>query len=896
MTMPVLATKLFVPPQRHQAVERPRLTAKLVEGARTGRKLTLISAPAGFGKTTLLGQWIAVASQTYPAMRVAWLSLEESDNDPARFLAYLIAALHQADPSISVGDPSAQQPVEAALTAIVNGVSQSDQKILLVLDDFQLIGDASVRDAVGFLLDHLPSSLHIAISSRSDPLLPVARLRARGELTELRAADLRFTADEASAFLNTAMGLALSKEDVGALEARTEGWIAGLQLAALSMQDRADVSGFISAFTGSNRFVIDYLIEEVLERAPLEVREFLVQTAILERLSGPLCDAVTGHPNGAEMLDSLERANLFVAPLDDQREWYRYHQLFADVLKVRLLAQGLEHVAELHGRASKWYERNGFADDAIRHAFEAGDYPRAARVIESTIPGIRKSRMDATFLGWLALLPEDAIKRRPVLEVFSAWLSMIGGNPAAVEPRLKHAEQLLTGGGGTAHDSEAGEELRSLPVTIAVYRAALAMASGDHEGIKTHANQALALASPDDHLGRGGAAGLLGLASWANGELGAGVEAFGECTASLRRAGNLTDALSTTMVIADMLLPLGRLREAAAAYEAALSEALERGCGGQPTADLRAGLSELLRERDMLTAAVDQLAESEALGEAARSHEHRYRWFVAMARVKETQGQLDTAFELLAEAEQHYRHGFFPESRPIGGLKARVRIGQGRLPEAMVWVIDQDLSTSGELSYLREFGHITLARLLIAQHTADPSSGAATEASGLLARLLDAAEAGGRIGSANEILVLQSLAFEAQGQTSLALEPLARVLDRAEPEGYVRLFLDEGAPMLRLLRAAAGAGIRPDYVRRLSQALRQEEGAGGEQQTAAEPLSERELHVLRLLATPLSGPEIARELHVSLNTMRTHTKHVFAKLEVTSRAAAVRRAEAIGLI
>lgn len=267
-----------------------------------------------------------------------------------------------------------------------------------------------------------------------------------------------------------------------------------------------------------------------------------------------------------------------------------------------------------------------------------------------------------------------------------------------------------------------------------------------------------------------------------------------------------------------------------------------------------------------------------------------------MARAKEAEGHFDAAYELLSKAEQHYRRGFFPESRPIGGLKARVRIAQGRLPEAMVWVIDQDLSAVGELSYLREFGHITLARLLIAQHIADPSSGAATKATGLLARLLDAAEAGGRIGSANEILVLQSLAFEAQGQTSLALEPLARALDRAEPEGYVRLFLDEGAPMLRLLRAAAGAGIRPDYVRRLSQALRQEEGAGAERQMVAGPLSERELHVLRLLATPLSGPEIARELHVSLNTMRTHTKHVFAKLEVTSRAAAVRRAEAIGLI
>jgi len=896
MTMPVLATKLFIPPQRHLAVQRPRLIAKLVEGERAGRKLTLISAPAGFGKTTLLSQWIAATTERDPAMRVAWLSLEQSDNDPARFLTYLIAALQQADPSIGVGDPTPQQPLEAVLTAIVNGVSQSHQKILLVLDDFQLIEDVSIRDAVGFLLDHLPSPLHIVIASRSDPLLPVARLRARGQLTELRAADLRFTEDEASAFLNTVMGLDLTQQDVAALEARTEGWIAGLQLAALSMQERDDVSGFISAFTGSNRFVIDYLIEEVLDRAPLEVREFLRQTAILERLNGSLCDAVTGQTTGAEMLESLERANLFVAPLDDRREWFRYHHLFAGVLKVRLQAKGLDQVAELHRRASGWYERNGFAEDAVQHAFEAADYPRAARVIESTIPGVRKSRQDATLLGWLALLPEDIIERRPVLEVFSAWLSLVTGDIPAVEPRLRHAEQLLAGSDGAGiHDSEAGEELRSLPVTIALYRAAVSMASGDQEAIKTHAKRALHVASPDDHLGRGGAAGLLGLASFASGDLAAGVEAFGECRASLRRAGNLTDALSTTMVIGDMLVPLGRLREATAAYESALAEALERSGGGQPTADLHAGLSELLRERNLLPAAIDQLAHSEALGAGAHSHEHRYRWFVAKARVEEAEGHLDAAYELLTEAEQHYRRGFFPESRPIGGLKARVRIVQGRLAEARAWVSDQDLSATGELGYLREFGHVTLARLLIAQHLVDPDVGAAQEATSLLARLLDAAEAGGRMGSATEILVLQSLALEARGQTAQALEPLARALDLAEPEGYVRLFVDEGAPMLRLLRAAAGAGIRPDYVRRLSRALRLTEG-GAPGPAIAEALSERELHVVRLLATEMTGPEIARELYVSLNTMRTHTKHIFLKLEVTSRAAAVRRAEALGLI
>lgn len=897
--MPVLATKLFIPPPRAQAVPRPRLIEQLDKGFRAGRKLTLISAPAGFGKTTLLSEWIAEIRRREPPVRVAWLSLEEGDNFPVRFLTYLLATLHQADPDIGPDGHNAQLSVEAALTALINDVARSPHEIILVLDDFQLIEDASIRDAVAFLLDHLPSTLHVAISSRSDPLLPVARLRVRSELTELRAADLRFTSDEAAAFLNQGMGLSLSREDVAALETRTEGWIAGLQLAALSMQERKDVSGFITAFTGSNRFVIDYLIEEVLQRTPLDVREFLCQTAILDRLSGPLCDAVTGETGSSEMLESLERANLFVVPLDDQRQWYRYHHLFADVLRIRLLAHGPDHVSALHSLASDWYEHNDLPEEAIRHAFAASDFPRAARVIEATIPAVRKSRRDAVLLSWLALLPSNIVRRRPVLSVFSAWSSLVAGDIAAVEPQLSEAEQLLsltTAGGKPAHDSEAGEELQTLPVTIALYRAAVALAKGDPGGIKKHAQQAMDLTMPDDHLGRGAASGLLGLALWASGDLEAGVRAFGECSTSLRLAGNLTDALSTTMVIADMLIPLGRLQETQHAYEEALQQAIEQGNGGQPTADLHAGVSEVFRERNLLATAIEHLTAGEVLGEGAFSHEHRYRWFIGMARVREAEGQLDIAFDLLTEAEQHYRRGFFAESRPIGGMKARVRIAQGRLPDALAWVNEQGLSALDEPSYLREFGHITLARLMIAQHVADPMSGSIHEVTGLLTRLLEAAEAGRRTGSVNEILVLQALAFEADGELTQAIEPLTRALDQAEPEGYVRLFLDEGAAMLRLLRAAAGAGIRPDYVRRLSQALRQTEGTDPTSLPIAEQLSERELHVLRLLATELTGPEIARELYISLNTMRTHTKHIFVKLDVTSRPAAVRRAEALGLI
>jgi LuxR family transcriptional regulator, maltose regulon positive regulatory protein len=899
MSMPVLATKLFVPPPRPHAVQRPRLTARLDEGIRTARKLTLISAPAGFGKTTLLSEWIAATTRTNPATRVAWLSLELDDNDPVRFVTYLFAALHGADPAIGAAERNARHSVEAAMTTIINEVSQTDHPILLVLDDFHLIEDASIRDGIAFLLDHLPAALHVVVASRSDPLLPVARLRARDELTELRAADLRFTLDEAVAFLTTVMGLTLTRDDVAALDARTEGWIAGLQLAALSMQQRTDVSGFISAFTGSNRFVIDYLIEEVLEQAPLPVREFLCETAILDRLNGSLCDAVTGGTGSAEMLESLERANLFVVPLDDNREWFRYHHLFADVLKSRLAAGGPKNLAALHIRASDWYEKKNLFDGAVRHAFEAGDFSRAARVIEATIPEVRKSRNDATLLAWLGRLPIKTVHRRPVLTVFAAWSSLVRGEISAVEPQLAHAERMLAAaeaGDQHAHDSEAGEELRALPVTIALYRAAVAMATGDGPGITLHAQRAMDVAAPDDNLGRGAAAGLLGLAAWAAGDLGAGVAAFAASRTSLRGAGNLTDALSTTMVIGDMLVSLGRLRDYHDGYNDALKESFEHGNGGQPTADLHAGISEVFRERNQLAAAREHLKASEASGDGAFSTEHRYRWFVAKARVKEAEGHPDAALDLLAQAEEHYRLGFSPENRPIGALRARVWITQGRLTEAATWAVEQGLASTDEPTYLHEFEHITLARLLIAQHRSEPAADTPADVGPLLERLLDAAEAGKRAGSATEILMLQALALDARGETALALVPLARCLAQAEPEGYVRLFVDEGAPMLRLLRAAAGAGIQPDYVRQLSQALREEEGAGPAPQPLADALSERELHVVRLLATPMTGPEIARELYVSLNTMRTHTKHIFLKLEVTSRAAAVRRAEALGLI
>jgi LuxR family maltose regulon positive regulatory protein len=885
MAMPVLATKLFAPPPRSHAVSRPRLVARLDDGVAAGRTLTLICAPAGFGKTAALSEWIIARRRADPDLGVGWLSLDESDNDPARFLAYLVAAMDAATGNARTGSSDPTRPAESTLIALVNDAAARPGPLLLVLDDFQLIEDTSVRDAVAFLLEHAPANLHVAIASRSDPLLPIARMRARNELTELRAADLRFTPHEAAQFLAEAAGAGLSAADVAALEARTEGWIAGLQLAALSLRDRPDPSEFVTAFTGSNRFVIDYLMEEVLERAPAHVREFLCQTAILDRLSGPLCDAVTGDTDGADMLGALERANLFVVPLDDRREWFRYHHLFADVLKIRLLARGVPDANELHTRASEWFERHASPEEAIHHALAGSDFPRAARLIESTIPSVRKSRQDATLLAWIALLPPSAIEARPVLRVFAAWASLIAGDLAAVEPQLAAAErQLAAAQDGHPHASEAGDELDALPVTIALYRGALAMAAGDAAAIGFHAQQALDAAASDDHLGRGAAAGMLGLAAWTAGDLEAGTRAFGQSAASLRQAGNLLDALSTTMVVADMLLALGRLSDAQSDYERAIAES----DGAPPAADLHAGLAEVLRQRNELDAAAGHLAIAAAMGAGAFSHEHRYRWAVAAAGLATSRGDLDTALDLLTTADTQFRRGFFPEARPIGGLRARIRIAQGRPADARGWITEQGLTAEAEPAYLDEFGHITLARLLIAEGEQD-------EALALLSRLAVAAEAGGRAGSLIEILILQARVLHAEGQTAAALIPLERAVVLAEPERSTRVFLDEGAPMLTLLRAAAGAGIRPDFVRALSRSLRDTVDSVPVA-SLPDPLSERELSVVRLLATQLSGPEISRELHVSLNTLRTHTKHIFVKLGVNDRAAAVRRAESLGLI
>lgn len=883
MATPVLSTKLFVPPQRPQSVPRSRLIDRLSDGRAAGRKLTLISAPAGFGKTTVVSEWVADVKVREPDVRVAWVSLDEGDNDPSRFLSYLLAALERPPA------PAASSP-KSILTELINEIDQAPSSTILILDDFQTIEGATVRDVVSYLLEHQPSRLHVVIASRSDPLLPLARLRGRGELAELRAADMRFTADEAATFLNQMMGLGLSAVDIDALESRTEGWIAGLQLAALSMREHSEATAFIEAFTGSNRFVIDYLGEEVLQHQPDPVRSFLLRTALLERMCASLCDALTGRTDSGEMLNALERDNLFLVPLDDERRWYRYHHLFADVLRARSLRQDPDRVDDLRRLASTWHEVHDLPEEAIAYALSAGDFLRAAHLIERALPDMRRRRENNTLIAWLKLLPDDTTRRMPVLRAFSAWSMLVARNLDGADRRFSEVEESLKSDDG--HDSLAGEELTKLPATIAAYRAAIAQARGDIDATETHARRALALSPQDDHLSRGSAGGLLGLAFWAKGDLESAVPTFRDAMASLEVAGYLTDAISGTVVMMDMLTVQGRRLAAGDAYERAVSLAAAAGEGRM--IDLQPGRSEVSREENDLESATSILEAVPTPGAHAGVPENRHRWYVAMSRVKEAEGDLAAATVLLDQAERLFLPGYFPDARSISAMRTRIWIKQNRLADASAWAAENALSPDDDPSYMREFHHITLARLLIARYRSHQEAADIADATHLLDKLLDAADAAGRGGSVNEILVLQSLALAAQGRLLDAMAPLRKVLLLAEPEGYVRLFTDEGSPMAALLDEAGRRAILPQYVRRLRRSFAPSALAPGE--TAGASLSTRELAVLKMLATELTGPQIALELLVSLNTLRTHTRHIFEKLAVTTRPAAVRRAREQGLI
>ena len=936
MSEPLLLTKLYIPPPRPKIVLRPRLIERLNEGIHC--KLTLISAPAGFGKTTLVSEWLTGCGQ-----KVAWLSLDERDNDPTRFLTYFISALQTITANIGKGTLAILKspqppPIESILIALLNEITTVPDNFVLVLDDFHVIDSKPVDQALTFLLEHLPPQMSLAITTREDPHLPLARLRARGQLTELRAADLRFTPFEAAEFLDLAMGLNLSPEDIAALETRTEGWIAGLQLAALSMQGHKDTAGFIKSFTGSHHFVLDYLIEEVLHQQSASIQTFLLRTSILDRLCSPLCDAVLGSPSnsGQETLEYLEHANLFIVPLDNERRWYRYHQLFADVLRMHLMAEQPDQVSALHQRASEWYEHNGSAADAIRQALAAKDFERAAILVELAIPGMRRNRQEATVteLGWLKALPDELVHFRPVLSVAYAYALFGGGEPETVEARLRDAEHWLDladpvdpmADMRARPESPAAsmvvvdkEEFRRLPGMIALLRTAQALARGDMPETVKNARRVLDLAPENDYLMLGGAASTLGLAAWANGDLDTARRMTADGMANVRLAGYISPAIGGAIALADIQIAQGRLHKAMTTYERALQWATAPGAPVmRGAADMYVGMSVLHHEHNDLKTATQLLLTSQALGELAGLPQNPYRWCAAMARIREAQGDLDGALNLLDQAGRLYDGNFSPNVRPIAMRKVRVWVAQGRLGEALGWANKQGLTVEDGLGYLHEFDHITLARVLLARYQRDRAGASISGVLGLLERLLKAAEEGGRIGSVIEIQVLQALAYRAQGDLPAALLPLQHALALAGPEGYVRMFLDEGPSMLQLLHEASAHEIMPDYTDKLLAAFEAEKrpilaASPGKSEDKPdlppafpeghrdgepliEPLSQRELKILQLIAQGLSNREIGERLFLALDTIKGHNRKIFDKLQVQSRTEAIARARELGLL
>ena len=731
MAVPLIATKLHVPQARSRAVERPRLRKRLDRA--WDAKVTVLSAPAGFGKTTLLAEWLERSAHAGRA--VAWLSLDQDDNEPALFWPYVVATLREAMAPIH-GDfpdlPGASTPNDSFIAILINQLAGIETPIMLVLDDFHLIEHAEISAKLGTLIEHLPRHVHVVLSTRSDPALPLPRLRALGELVEIRAADLRMTTEETAAYLNDVMGLALSAADTAVLEERTEGWIAALQLAVISLNGRADPSTFIAEFAGTGRYIVDYLVEEVLQRIPAELRHFLFATCILRQFNAGLCGVIVGHSGKARaLLDQLEKQNLFLVPLDDHGQWYRYHHLFSDVLQAHMPTIYRREMPGLHRRASEWFEAHGERSEAIHHAIGSGDFAWAAELLERTIPEMRKHRQEALFRNWMEPIPEEAVLARPLLTVAYVGVLVSLGDFTGVEDRLREAERRLS-------DVANPEALRA---HIELYRTALAQVADDLPAAAQHASRVLELAPADDHLARAGAAGFLGIVSWSNGALDQAAGYWRQCRSGLRLQGHVADVQGTSIALADILTAQGHIGEAIQVCEEALALGTDGGRAiARGVADMHASLCMLYLERGDLVSARSHLDQSLDLGNAVGLPQYPYRSLVAEARMCVAEGRLSEALDPLRQAERRYVSDFFPYIRPVTAMAARLYLRLDRLAEAEAWMRSAGVTTQDTPSYRREFEHISLVRVLLARGDID-------EALNFSGRLKDAAASGGRLSS-----------------------------------------------------------------------------------------------------------------------------------------------------
>jgi LuxR family maltose regulon positive regulatory protein len=900
MSSPILLTKLFIPENRPELVSRSHLVDQLNNGLH--RKLTLISAPAGFGKTTVVTNWLhSQEGDALSPFLIGWLSLDEDDNDPVRFLTYLITALNRIpglETEIGVGalqmaQASQPPPPQTILTAVINEIAMISNKIVLVIDDYHLIDNQPVHDALVYLLENLPPQLHLVITTREDPPIQISRLRTRGQLNELRAVDLRFSSTETDEFMNQIMGLGLSAKDIAALENRTEGWIAGLQLAAISMQGRSDIPNFIQSFTGSHHFVIDYLVEEVLKHQSEDIRDFLLQTSILDRLTGSLCDAITGQENGQGTLEALERGNLFIIPLDEERHWYRYHHLFGDLLRQRLRQTHKDHLPDLQIKASDWFDRQGRPREAIKHSLAAGDYERAGKLIESVSIDVMEQGGNSTVVRWLSSLPDQVIKDRAYLCVLQAWVLLYSGEIEMAESRLQDAEKALE---IQCHEDD-GRNPEIINGLIYTNWAYLTFLRGQHDQTIEYAQKALDELPDNVPLFRAQTGIYLGVAYRYQGQLQEALSIYNEILPIAQQLKGRI-AVQVSQNLGDLLWQMTKLNQAQAILEKALDITEQH--VGRPDMTycgfIYVLLGRILHQRDELTEAAKLIKKGFSLCKDWNLPEITALSCLDLANIYWTLGKHDEARESYQGAINLFSDFSVWGRKYAEASKAKFELALGNLESVDQWAQSNDISTEGDFLFHRENEYFALLRLLIAQNKFE-------EAFAFAERLLHISQETGNKRAELESLILLAICNFRDGITDVALEYVEEALRIAEPEDFIRIFVDEGKPMARLLYEILSREISPEYVQKLLAAFPNVEP---EKELMSkpivsdsewiEPLSEREIEVLQLIAEGLSRQEVAEKLFLSLNTVKTHARNIYSKLGVNNQMQAVGKARGLGLL